>query len=176
MEFLNGTLASMIMPLILCLTCFVMAAGKGRINEAFVSGAREGLRTCVNLVPTLVLLVSAVGMFNASGAASAFAELIEPVMTFLGVPPETVTLLIVRPVSGGASTSLLNSLFGEVGADSFAGLCGSVIAGSSDTVFYITALYFSSVGVTKTGHALPVALAVMVFCIFFGCFICRLFF
>ena len=79
-----------------------------------------------------------------------------------------------RPFSGSASAATLSDLLSRVGADSFTGLCASVIYGSSDTVVYVVSVYFSSVGIRRTRWALPCAFAVMLFCIFFSCFLCRI--
>jgi spore maturation protein B len=91
----------------------------------------------------------------------------------LGVPSELLPLLLSRPFSGSAATASYAALLDTLGADSFAAACASVIMGSSDTAVYVVTVYFSSIGIKKTRYALPVSLALMLFCVFFGCFLCR---
>ena len=142
----------------------------------FVEGARDGLTSAVRLLPTLVALLSAIAMFNASGCAEALASLLSPVAERIGLPSEIVPLVIVRPLSGGASTALIDGIFKKYGADSLAGRCASVIAGSSDTLLYVFSVYFGSVGIKKTRGTLPVGVITALFCVFTACFLCRLFF
>lgn len=172
MEFISY----LIVPLIIVGVGVAMIISRRDLFGVFIEGAREGLETGVKLLPTLVALIAAVSMFNASGAADAIASLLEPVCSFLGIPAEIIPFLIVRPVSGGASTAMVSELLNKYGADSFAGRCVSVIMGSSDTIIYIIAVYFTSVQIKKTRHTMPAAFLTMVFCIFFSCFIVRLWF
>jgi len=119
-------------------------------------------------------LMVAVAMLNASGAVDFAAKLLSPIADITGLPTELLPLLLTRPFSGSASTAGYTTLLNQVGPDSLAGLCASVIFGSSDTVVYIISVYFSSVGIKHSRHAFPIAFAVMLFCIFFSCFLCRL--
>ena len=167
-------ISSLAMPLVVLGAGLLMLFGKRDYFAAFCNGAREGLQTAVGLLPTLSALMVAVAMLNASGAVDFVADLISPVAKKLGLPTEILPLLLTRPFSGSASTAGYSTLIAEVGPDSFAGLCASVIFGSSDTVVYVISVYFSSVGIKNTRHAFPVAFAVMLFCIFFSCFLCRL--
>lgn len=153
-----------------------MFISKKDLFSEFIKGAREGFDTCVKLLPTLVALIAAVSMFNASGAADIIASFLSPLCSFLGIPSEIIPFLTVRPVSGGASTAMISELFVKYGADSFAGRCASVIMGSSDTIIYIIAIYFASVQIKKTRHTFPAAFLTMLFCIFFSCLITNLWF
>jgi spore maturation protein B len=123
--------------------------------DAFVSGAKEGLRTAVGLLPTLTALTVAISMLNASGLVAFLAELLAPLATPLGLPSELLPLLLTRPFSGGASLAAYGDLLSRLGADSFAGLCASVIYGSSDTLVYVITVYCSSVGIRRTRWAFP---------------------
>lgn len=165
-----------ILPLILVLISLLLLYPKKDLFSAFLEGAKEGLETVIRLLPTLVLLLTAVGTFTASGAADALAAKLAPLCGAIGIPAELVPLLLVRPVSGSGATALAADLFARYGADSFAGLCASVLMGCSDTVIYICAIYYGSIGVRRSGHTLPAALLTMLFCIFFSCFLARLFF
>ncbi|MBO5898920.1 MAG: spore maturation protein, partial [Clostridia bacterium] len=134
----------------------------------------EGVRTAVRLLPTLTALLVAVGMLRASGAVETVGAWLSPVLLRVGVPSELTPLLLTRPFSGSAAMATYSSLLTEVGADSFTAACATVVMGSSDTAVYVISVYFSSVGVKKTRYALPLSLVLMVFCIFFSCFLCRL--
>ena len=168
-------LSEAILPLILLLVSLLLLFPKKDLFSAFLEGATDGLRSCVQLFPTLVVLLTAVGAFTASGAADALALWLAPACQWLGIPAELVPLLLVRPVSGSGATALAADLFARYGADSFAGLCASVLMGCSDTVIYICAIYYGGIGVRYTRHTLPAALLTMCFCIFFSCCLVRLF-
>jgi len=170
---MTDLLGALAIPAITVLVGCVMLFGKRDYFNAFVTGAREGLQTTVNLCPTLIALMVAISMLHASGAITWLANLLAPLADRVGLPSELLPLLITRPFSGSASTAELSALLESVGPDSLAGLCASVIFGASDTVIYVIAVYFSSVGIRHTRYALPAALAVMLFCMFFACFLCR---
>lgn len=168
-------ISSLIIPLIICTAGLFMLVNT-RYFDSFITGAKSGLKTAVSLLPTLAALVTAVGMLNASGAVDFICGIISPAAEAIGIPGELLPLLLTRPVSGSAATTVYNSLLAKYGADSFSGLCASVIMGSSDTMIYVITVYFSSVGIKKSRHAFICAAAVMIFCVFFSCLVCRLFF
>ena len=132
-----------------------------RVNilDAFTHGARENIKVAVDLLPTLTLLMLAVGMFQASGALNALTSLIAPLMEFIGFPPDCLPLALLRPVSGSGALSILGTIFKDKGPDSFAGRVASVLMGSTETTFYTIAVYFGATKIKKTRHALPSALA-----------------
>ena len=173
MPALLNHVTAYLIPLLMGAIGVCMLFGKRPYFEDFVTGARSGLETAVRLCPTLVALLVAVGMLRASGALETVGAWLAAPLGMLGVPSELLPLLLTRPFSGSAATASFSALLDEVGADSLAGLCASVIMGSSDTVVYVITLYFSSVGVKKTRYALPVALLISLFCTFFCCFLCR---
>lgn len=162
-----------LIPCLLGVVGVLMLGGRRVGFDAFVTGATEGARTALRLLPTLTALLSAVGMLRASGALETVGGWLSPVLARVGVPSELLPLLLTRPFSGSAATATYSELIGRVGADSFVAACATVIMGSSDTVVYVLSVYFSSVGVKKTRYALPLSLALMLFCIFFSCFLCR---
>ena len=169
-------LSAAAMPLVVTGVGVLLLFGKKDLFDAFVRGATEGLRTAVRLLPTLAALMVAIAMLNASGLITWLGTLLSPLAEHIGVPAELLPLLLTRPFSGSASTAAYTALLERVGSDSFPALCASVIYASSDTVVYVIAVYFSSVGIRRSRHAFPCALAVMLFCIFFSCFLCRLWF
>jgi len=167
------TLAIIIVPLITALCGLAMLRHNGLYDD-FVQGIRDGISSAVSLLPGLIALMTAVGMFNASGAADALAGLCEPILSKAGIPAELVPMLILRPVSGSASGALFDSLLAEHGPDSYIGRCASVIAGSSDTVLYIMAVYFGAAGVRKSGPAAVAALVSAAFCAVMACICVRM--
>lgn len=169
-----GRLSGYLIPLIMCLVGWLMLRGKRPYFDAFAQGARTGLETAVRLCPTLTALLVAIGMLRASGALESAGQWLAPACGALGVPEELLPLLLTRPFSGSAATAGYASLLETYGADSFIAACASVIMGSSDTAVYVITLYFSSVGIKRTRYALPVALFLMLFCIFFSCLLTRL--
>ena len=170
------TLSALVIPAVTTLAGLIMLFGKRNYFQAFTEGAEEGLKTAVRLLPTLVGLMVAISMLNSCGIIELLSKLLSPFAQRIGIPAELLPLLITRPFSGSASTAAYGTLLENVGADSLAGLCASVIFGSSDTVVYVITVYFSSVGIRHTRWSFPCAFAVMLFCIFFSCFLCRLWF
>lgn len=125
----------------------------------FAKGAKDNIIVGFDILPSLVMLMLAVGMFRASGAMDAFSELISPVTDFLGLPKECVPLALMRPVSGSGALSILETILEDHGPDSFIGRVASVLLGSTETTFYTVAVYFGATKIKKTRHALPSALA-----------------
>ena len=175
MKFLEAA-STIAVPLIICLFSFFLIKLKKDGIPLFLEGARDGIKTTIELLPALVMIVVGVKMLTASGAADFFAGLISSATDALGIPSSLLPLLLTRPFSGSASMASFNQLMAKEGADSFPAFCASVIMGSSDTIVYIIGVYFSSVGVTKSRYALPAAFSVMIFCVFFACFLGRIFY
>lgn len=169
-------ISSLVIPSVVLITAFLMFFGKHDYFGSFCDGAKSGISTSVKLLPSLCAIMVALKMFTASGAVDLLTRLLSPIGTKLGVPAEIFPLLITRPVSGAASNGAFAELIENLGADSFPALCAAVLMGSSDTLIYVITVYFSGTGVRRTRHAVPVAAAIMVFCIFFSCFLCRLIF
>ncbi len=169
-------IASLAIPAVICIAASFMLFGKKDYFSLFTEGAKNGLRTAVAILPTLIALMIAINMLNASGILDALSRALSPAAEVIGIPTEIIPLLLTRPVSGSASTAAYSSLLSRYGADSFPALCASVIMGSTDTMLYVICLYFSSVGIKKTRYAIPTAIAVMLFSVFFSCLICRLWF
>ncbi len=172
-------ISSLAVPAVITVAAVIMLFPRishGDGVELFVKGARQGLSTAVSMLPTLVLLNVTVALFSASGLAGLLASLISPLTDILGIPSEILPLLLTRPVSGSASTAVFSDILEQYGADSLPALCAAVILGSSDTLAYVTAVYFSSVGVRRTRYTYPAALAVMLLCVFLACLLVRMLF
>lgn len=165
--------ASLAIPLCICLAGLAFFY-RDSLFDDFLEGAKKGLEVTVGLLPTLVALMVAIAMFSASGALDFLVRLITPAASAMGVPPEILPVVIMRPVSGSGSLALAADLFARHGPDSYAGLAASVLMGSSDTVFYIFAVYFSAGGVKRTRYALPAAMIVQLLCVILSCRLARL--
>ena len=164
-------IASYTVPLILAAVGFLFLTSKKDLFNEFIQGAKDGLETLINLLPTLIILVAGISMFRASGGLDILSDLLAPFFALLNIPKEIIGFIIMRPFSGSSSTAMLNDIFRQYGADSFAGRAASLIMGSSDTVFYIFAVYFGAVKIKKTGYAISAALLTQLFCAVAACFI-----
>ena len=128
------------------------------VFEVFIKGAREGIVTLYNIAPTLIGLIVSVTMLKASGGLEALTNLLSPFSDKIGFPSELLPMTLLRPISGGGSTALLNQALKDFGPDSYLGRCASVIAGSTETTFYAVTLYFNSIKIKKIRHTLFAAL------------------
>ena len=126
--------------------------------SALVDGAGEGLKTTLQVLPPLIALLTAVYMLRASGAPDLLGQLLEPVLSAVGIPPETVGLLVVRPVSGSAALGVGAELISAYGPDSLVGRTAAVMLGSTETTFYTVAVYFGAAKIAKSRYAIPAAL------------------
>lgn len=131
---------------------------KVNVFDCFIEGGREGLRTAVNLAPTLIGLLVAVNMLTASGAFDLLSRALAPAAAKMGFPAEVVPLFALRPFSGSGALAVFENLIQQYGPDSVQGRVASVIMGSTETTFYATAVYFGAVGVTNSRHTIPCAL------------------
>lgn len=129
------------------------------VFSALTTGAGEGLSVVLRILPPLVALLTAVYMLRASGALELLTELLTPVLTFLGVPPETVGLLLIRPVSGSGALAVGSDIMQTYGPDSTIGRTAAVMLGSTETTFYTVAVYYGAAGIRRTRHTIPAALA-----------------
>ncbi len=130
-----------------------------KVYEVFVEGAKEGFDVAVRIMPYLVAILVAIGLFRDVKAMDKFSELIGPVTGLIKMPAEILPMAIVRPLSGGGALGVMNSIFIEYGPDGYLGLLASVMMGSTDTTFYVLAVYFGSVNIRKSRHAVLAGLA-----------------
>ena len=151
--------SSYLVPMLLALVALFGLGRRVNVYEALTQGAREGLAILAGILPSLVGLLTAVYMLRASGAMDLLGNLLAPALAGLGIPPETVGLLFVRPVSGSGALAIGSELMGAYGPDSTIGRTAAVMLGSTETTFYTIAVYFGSAGITRTRHTIPAALA-----------------
>jgi len=149
---------NMLVPLIMLGVALWGLVRRVDLWSALVEGAGDGLRVMLRIVPSLIALLTAVHMLRASGALELLGNVLEPVLTAVGIPVETVGLLLVRPVSGSAALGVGAELIETYGPDSLVGRTAAVMLGSTETTFYTIAVYFGAAKVAKTRYAVPAAL------------------
>lgn len=171
-----GVLSVFVLPALLVGIPLYGLVRRVPVYEAFVSGGREGFDVAVRIIPYLVAILFAIAMFRASGAMEALALLLGPVMGLIGMPVEVLPMAIVRPLTGSGSAALVADLTATHGADSLIARIGATMFGSTETTFYVLAVYFGAVGVSKTRHAVPAGLIADVSAMLLAVWICRLLF
>lgn len=147
-----------LIPLITVFILLYAAIKRVDVFEAFCEGASEGLKTCADILPALVLLLVCIGMFRASGAVELLTKALEPLCAAVGFPSEVMPLVLLRPFSGSGAMAVYSETAAQVGADTFAERVAATLIGSSETTFYTAAVYFSAVKCKKTRCAIPAAL------------------
>jgi spore maturation protein B len=154
---INGVSAVAIPVLILA----IVAHGwykKVKVYEAFTEGAKEGFSVAVRIIAYLVAILVAIGAFRSSGALDLLTSLLAPLTGWIGMPGEVIPMALMRPLSGSGALGIVSELINTYGADSMIARMAAIMEGSTETTFYILAVYFGSVGIKKTRHALPAAL------------------
>ena len=167
--------------LFLIIIGFILAGIRKKVNvyDAFVEGAKEGFTTAVRIIPYLVAILVAIGVFRASGSMDYIINGVATLVGWCGIDSEFVAALptaIMKPLSGSGARGLMVDAMTTYGADSFVGRMACIFQGSTDTTFYILAVYFGSVGISKTRHAVPCGLLADLAGIISAIFICYLFF
>ncbi|MFW5787503.1 MAG: spore maturation protein [Halanaerobiales bacterium] len=160
---------------ILCILIFAFCRGI-KVYEVFVEGAEEGIETVLKIVPYLTAMIVAVNLFRTSGILDILLNITSSFWDRLNIPQPAIPLLFLRPLSGSASLAYINSIFTEYGVDSYVGRLVSTIQGSTETTFYIAAVYFGAVGVKKYRYALIVGLLADIAGFFAAVFICKILF
>ena len=151
-------MTQLLVPCVLAGTALYGTLRRVDVYGALVQGAGQGLETLTRIAPALICLLTAVSMVRASGLLQALASWLSPVLGRLGLPPELLPLMLVRPISGSAALGVGADLINTYGPDSDRGRMAAVMLGSTETTFYTIAVYFSAAGITRTRYALPAAL------------------
>lgn len=151
-------MAEYMVPSVLLLASVLALWKKESTYELLIDGAGEGLKLLASIVPTLIVLMTAVTMLRESGAVEWLSKLLAPVFSFMGIPPETVLLVLIRPLSGSAALAIGADLMTQYGVDSQIGRTVAVMLGSTETTFYTISVYFGAAGIKKTRYTIPAAL------------------
>jgi spore maturation protein B len=129
-----------------------------KVYDTFIEGAKDGFNVAVRIIPFLVGILVAIGMFRGSGAMDMLTDALRPALQTIGFPAELFPLALMRPMSGSGSLALTTDLIKRFGPDSLLARTAATMYGSSETTFYVLAVYFGAVGVKRTRHAIPAAL------------------
>lgn len=148
----------LIIPFLLALCATITLGKKENAYDLLTQGAWEGFRLMKTILPSLVVLLSSVAMLRASGGMERLSGYLAPTLSLLGIPPETVLLLLIRPISGSAALAVGTELIAAYGPDSLIGRTTAVMLGSTETTFYTISVYFGACGIRKSRYAVPAAL------------------
>lgn len=143
-----------IIPLMIALIPLWAIYKKVPLYDTFINGAKDGVNVGLKIIPYLVAILVAVGMFRASGAIDMLAEWLDPVLSLIGMPADVLPLAIIRPLSGSGALGIAGEIANQYGGDSYMARLAAVMTGSSETTLYVIAVYFGSVGITNVRHAL----------------------
>jgi len=165
-----------ILPVLLLTFLSAALYKKIPLYDTFIDGAKEGFSIGVKIIPYLVGILVAIGMFRASGAIDFLAHALSPVLNLIGMPADILPLAIIRPLSGSGALGITTEIANQYGGDSYMARLAAVMTGSSETTLYVIAVYFGSVGISKVRHALIAGLVADIAGILASIFICRMIF
>lgn len=151
-------LSNIIVPAIFAAVMLAGLIRKVDVFSAFCEGAAQGLRTCADILPALVLLICFIGILKASGTVEALTAILTPLCELVHFPEECMPMVLLRPFSGSGAIAVYDSIASQYGADSVAERVAAVLLGSSETTFYTIAVYFSALKIRNTRYAVPAAL------------------
>ncbi|MBR2069646.1 MAG: spore maturation protein [Candidatus Gastranaerophilales bacterium] len=174
-KFLNA-LSLYIIPLIIAIIFIHAIIKKTPSYEAFTQGAGEGFNIAVKIIPYLIAIMVAVATFRASGAIDILEKIFSPLLNYFKIPTENLIIMLTRSLSGSATLGVLADIIKQTGADSYASKLAAVITGSSETTFYVAAVYFGSIGIKKFRHALLAGILADITGIIVAVWVCSIFF
>lgn len=153
-----GYVIKSIIPIVIGLIVIYGMKNGVKVYECFVEGAKDGIGICVKIFPYLLAMLIAVGVFTDSRLLGAFINLVRPVVKIIGLPPEVVPLVMVKPLSGSGALGVFTDILKRYGADSYIGLVASIAMGSTETIFYTLTVYYGAVKIKKIRHTLWAAI------------------
>ena len=173
-QFAKGV-SDWFLPILICVFLLFSYFKGVKVYEVMVDGAKEGFRIAVKIIPFLVAILVAIGMFRASGALDLLATVLAPITSVIGLPAEALPMVLIRPLSGSGAFGVMADLI-EQDPNSFLANLVSVMQGSTETTFYVLAVYFGSIGISRARHAVPAALCADAAGLLSSLAICHLFF
>lgn len=147
-----------LVPILLLVTASLALRKQENAYDILLQGGAEGLKILLSIIPTLVILMTAVTALRQSGALELLGRILSPLLSFLGIPPETALLVMIRPISGSAALAVGSQLMAQHGVDSRIGLTAAAMLGATETTFYTISVYFGAAGIKKTRYTIPAAL------------------
>lgn len=169
-----GTLSLLAVPFMLVFFPLYAALRGVKVYEEFVEGAKEGFSVALRVIPFLVAILVAIGMFRGAGGIEALKSVLAPLLTPLGFPPDLLPMVLVRPLSGSATTGLFVELVQRLGPDALITRMAGTIFGSTETTFYVIAVYFGSVAIRRTRHAVAAGLIADLAGVIASVIVCRI--
>lgn len=157
-ELVRG-LSTWLIPLLLLAIPVLAGARRVKVYETFIEGAQEGFGVALRIIPYLVAMLVAIAMFRASGALDLLVVALSPLTAPLGMPAEVLPAALMRPLSGSGTLGVVSELMKTHGPDSFIGRLAGTLYGSTETTFYVLAVYFGAAGIRRTRHAVAAGLA-----------------
>ncbi len=154
MNSILSQISNFILPCLILFILIYAVIKKVNIYETFIDGAKDGLKTSVKIIPYLMAIIVAVGMFRASGVIDVIANLLKTPLTYFNIPADILPIMIVRSLSGSGNLGVLSDIVTNVGANTYTAKLAAVMVGSSETTFYVLAVYFGAVGIKKVRYAL----------------------
>ena len=154
MSSILSQLSNFILPSLILFILIYAIIKKTNVYEAFIDGAKDGLKTSIGIIPYLMAIIVAVGMFRASGAIDFIAEILKAPLSYFNIPADVLPIMIVRSLSGSANLGVLSDIVSNVGANTYTAKLAAIMVGSSETTFYVLAVYFGAVGIKKIRYAL----------------------
>lgn len=173
MSHLLSNISYLFIPTILSLIIIYGLYKHVSIYECFIEGAKDGLKSAIEIMPFIIAIFIGIEALVSSGAMKFFETLFYPVFSFFNIPKELISLILLRPVSGSGSLVLMERIMSDNGVDTYIGKCASTMVGTCETVFYVLALYFGITAVKKMRHALIAGLIGYFVSILASIFICR---
>lgn len=168
-------MTSYIIPALIVVLIVIALFKRQNVYECFVDGAKEALKLIGTVFPYIAAIFICIQLFRVSGLSDDLSRILAKPLAFFGIPAELAELLLLRPVSGNGCLALLETIFEKYGADSYIGKCAAVIMGSTETIFYIAAIYFSASHVKKLRSAIPISLMASFIGAIVACLLCRFF-
>ena len=172
----TSSVSHWVIPVLLASIVAAAAYKRVKVYEAFVEGAKEGFETGVRIIPYLVAILVAIGMFRASGAMEMMTSILGLVTEPAGLPAEAVPMALVRPLSGSGALAMVAELNATHGPDTYIGYLSSVLNGSTETTFYVLAVYFGAVGISRPRHAVATGLTADLVGVIAAVIVCQAFF
>lgn len=166
--------SSYLIPILIISLIIYSIYKKNNAYSSFVYGAKSSFDLVLTSFPYLVAIFIAVELFSVSGLSILLGKLLSPIFNLLGIPIELTELILLKPFTGCGSLAVLENIFTTYGVDSYLARCGCAIAGSSEAIFYITAVYFAQTKVKKFSYGIPVALVSMLLGVVTACLICKI--
>ncbi|MHC1722875.1 MAG: spore maturation protein [Aminipila sp.] len=173
MSQLLSTLSYLFIPGILSLVIIYGLYKHVSIYDCFVEGAKDGLKSAVEIMPFIIAIFVGIEALVSSGAMNFFQSVLAPAFSFLHIPKELISLILLRPVSGSGSLVLMERIMSDNGVDTYIGECSAIMVGSCETIFYVLALYFGVTAVKKMRHAFMAGIVGYIVSVLASVYICK---